>query len=113
MSSVFSLAGRVALVTGASRGLGAEIAVALRGGGADVAVHCNTRSPEATCTRIRAAGRRALPVAGDLAAMLCSLPPGPSAVTIAQRTGISLTSFTLLARLVHDPCHVRGASRPP
>jgi tripartite ATP-independent transporter DctM subunit len=31
------------------------------------------------------------------AAMLCSLPPGPSAVTIAQRTGISVTSFTLLA----------------
>jgi len=32
-----------------------------------------------------------------LAAMLCSLPPEPSVVTIAQRTGISITSFTLLA----------------
>jgi 2-dehydro-3-deoxy-D-gluconate 5-dehydrogenase len=67
MSSAFSLSGRVALVTGASRGLGAEIAVALAEAGADVAVHGNTRSPEATCARIRALGRRALPVAGDLA----------------------------------------------
>jgi 2-deoxy-D-gluconate 3-dehydrogenase len=67
MSSVFSLSGRVALVTGASRGLGAEIAVAMAEAGADVAVHGNTRSPEETCTRIRALGRRALPVAGDLA----------------------------------------------
>jgi 2-deoxy-D-gluconate 3-dehydrogenase len=67
MSSVFSLEGRVALVTGASRGLGAEIAVALAAAGAEVAVHGNTRSAEATCTRIRDLGRRALPVAGDLA----------------------------------------------
>ena len=66
MSSVFSLSGRVALVTGASRGLGAAIAIALAEAGADVAVHGNTRSPEATCKRIRALGRRALPVAGDL-----------------------------------------------
>jgi len=66
MSSVFSLDGKVALVTGASRGLGAEIAIALAEAGADVAVHGNTRSPEATCTRIRALGRRALPVAGDM-----------------------------------------------
>lgn len=67
MSSVFSLEGKVALVTGASRGLGAEIAVALAEAGADVAVHGNTGSPETTCGRIRALRRRALPVAGDLA----------------------------------------------
>jgi len=63
----FSLAGRVALVTGASRGLGAAIALGLAEAGADVAVHANTRSPEGTCARIRALGRRALPVAGDMA----------------------------------------------
>jgi 2-deoxy-D-gluconate 3-dehydrogenase len=67
MTSLFSLAGQVALVTGASRGLGAEIAVALAEAGADVAVHGNTRSPESTCARIRALGRRVVPVAGDLA----------------------------------------------
>ena len=63
----FKLDDKVALVSGASRGLGAEIAVALAEAGADVAVHGNTRSPEATCTRVRELGRRVLPVAGDLA----------------------------------------------
>jgi 2-deoxy-D-gluconate 3-dehydrogenase len=67
VSGPFSLAGRIALVTGASRGLGAAIAVGLAEAGADVAVHGNTRSPEETCARVRALGRRALPVVGDLA----------------------------------------------
>jgi 2-deoxy-D-gluconate 3-dehydrogenase len=66
VSRLFSLDGRVALVTGASRGLGAAIAEGLAEAGADVAVHGNTRSPDGTCERIRALGRRALPLAGDL-----------------------------------------------
>jgi 2-deoxy-D-gluconate 3-dehydrogenase len=65
--SLFSLAGQAALVTGASRGIGAAIAVALAEAGADVAVHGNTRSPEETCGRIRPLGRRALALTGDLA----------------------------------------------
>ena len=67
MSSLFSLEGRVALVTGATRGMGAAIAVGLAEAGADVAVHGNTRSPDETCARVRAHGRRALAVTGDLA----------------------------------------------
>jgi 2-dehydro-3-deoxy-D-gluconate 5-dehydrogenase len=67
VSGLFSLAGRVALVTGASRGLGAAIALGLAEAGADVAVHGNTRSPDDTCARVRASGRRALPVVGDMA----------------------------------------------
>jgi len=67
VSALFALDGRAALVTGASRGLGAAIAIALAEAGADVAVHGNTRSPEETCARIRASGRRAVPLAGDLA----------------------------------------------
>lgn len=63
----FSLAGRKALVTGASRGLGAAIAVALAEAGADVAVHGNTRPCDDTCARVSAAGRRAVALAGDLA----------------------------------------------
>jgi 2-deoxy-D-gluconate 3-dehydrogenase len=62
----FSLEGKVALVTGASRGLGAAIAVGLAEAGADVAALGNTRSPEATCARIRQVGRRALALTGDL-----------------------------------------------
>ena len=63
----FRLDGRAALVTGASAGLGAAIAAALAEAGADVACHGNSRSPDATCGRVRAAGRRSLSVVGDLA----------------------------------------------
>ncbi|HET8647656.1 MAG TPA: 2-dehydro-3-deoxy-D-gluconate 5-dehydrogenase KduD [Vicinamibacteria bacterium] len=63
----FSLAGRRALVTGASRGLGAAIAVALARAGADVAVHGNATSCDETCAAVAAAGRRAVALAGDLA----------------------------------------------
>jgi len=62
----FRLDGRVALVTGASRGLGAAIAVALAEAGADVACHGNTRSPDATCASVSKTGRTASAVTGDL-----------------------------------------------
>ncbi len=62
----FRLDGKVALVTGASRGLGAAIAVALAEAGADVACHGNTHSPDDTCERIAQTGHRSLAVLGDL-----------------------------------------------
>jgi len=62
----FRLDGKAALVTGASAGLGAAVATALAEAGADVACHGNSRSPDATCEAVRGAGRRALPVVGDL-----------------------------------------------
>jgi 2-deoxy-D-gluconate 3-dehydrogenase len=61
----FSLQGRVALVTGASRGLGAAYAVALAEAGADLAVH-DLRPVDETCQRVRALGRRTLALAGDI-----------------------------------------------
>jgi 2-dehydro-3-deoxy-D-gluconate 5-dehydrogenase len=63
----FRLDGKVALVTGASAGLGAAVAVALAEAGADVAAHGNSRTPEATCGLVRGAGRRGFALRGDLA----------------------------------------------
>jgi 2-deoxy-D-gluconate 3-dehydrogenase len=63
----FRLDGAAALVTGASAGLGAAMAVALAEAGADVAAHGNTRSPSDTCARVASLGRRAASLTGDLA----------------------------------------------
>jgi 2-dehydro-3-deoxy-D-gluconate 5-dehydrogenase len=62
----FDLSDKVALVTGASAGLGAAIAVALAEAGADVMCHGNTRSPEATCEAVRRVGGRAAAIVADL-----------------------------------------------
>ena len=62
----FKLQGKTALVTGASAGLGAAVAIALAEAGADVACHGNSRSPEKTCQAIVGLGKRSAPVVGDL-----------------------------------------------
>jgi 3-oxoacyl-[acyl-carrier protein] reductase len=62
------LNGRVALVTGASRGIGQGVAIALGEAGADVAVNYRSREDAAneTCAAIKRAGRRALAVQADV-----------------------------------------------
>lgn len=62
----FKLQDRIALVTGASTGLGAAIAIALAEAGAQVACHGNSRSPESTCEQIKSAGGVAHAITGDL-----------------------------------------------
>ena len=64
-----ALAGRVVLVTGSSRGIGAEVAVKAAGEGARVAIHYN-RSPEAaerTLERVKEAGGQGETFAADVA----------------------------------------------
>ena len=64
----FSLADRIVLVTGASRGIGRACALACAGAGADVIVGVrNPTENEALVNEIKAFGRRALAVRMDLA----------------------------------------------
>src|SRR5438876_6005316 len=62
----FRLDNKVALVTGASTGLGQAIAIALAEAGADVACHGNTHAPDATCEAVTKSGRKAFALTGDL-----------------------------------------------
>ncbi len=63
----FKLDGKVALVTGAGRGLGQAMAVGLAEAGADIA-GLGTTSLEETQTQVQALGRRFLPVLCNLGA---------------------------------------------
>ncbi len=64
----FKLDGKVALVTGASSGLGQAIAIALAEAGADIACHARSNGKaDETCAAIDNLGRRSITVAGDMA----------------------------------------------
>ncbi|MBO0867092.1 MAG: 2-dehydro-3-deoxy-D-gluconate 5-dehydrogenase KduD [Micromonosporaceae bacterium] len=75
----FRLDGRVAMVTGGNRGLGAAYAMALAEAGADLALLCRS-DPQATAARIAATGRRVVHVPADLATA------GPAELAAAVET---------------------------
>jgi NAD(P)-dependent dehydrogenase (short-subunit alcohol dehydrogenase family) len=62
----FRLDGRVALVTGGSRGLGLAMTLALAEHGADVALVARGADVQAAAEAVRARGRRALAIATDI-----------------------------------------------
>jgi NAD(P)-dependent dehydrogenase (short-subunit alcohol dehydrogenase family) len=64
---IFSLEGKVAVVTGASRGFGEAIAIGLAEAGADVVLAARTESAlQEVAARIEAMGRKALAVPTDM-----------------------------------------------
>lgn len=65
---LFDLHGKVALVTGASRGLGQAMAVALAEAGADIAGLDRTPDCNETCVQVEALGRRFMNLSVDLLA---------------------------------------------
>ncbi len=67
MDAMFKLDGRVAVVTGASRGLGKAIALALAGAGADLVLAARTREAlDETAGEVERLGCRALAVPTDV-----------------------------------------------
>jgi NAD(P)-dependent dehydrogenase (short-subunit alcohol dehydrogenase family) len=75
------LTGRVALVTGASKGIGRAIALTLAAEGMDVAIVARSREPlEALKKEIEAKGRKAVAIAADLADPAAAQPAIDAAV---------------------------------
>jgi len=86
-----NLKGKVALVTGASRGIGAAIAVALSEAGAAVAVNYRERADAANAlvADINRAGQRAIAVAADVS-------QGPAVTAMVDRVASSLGPVDIL-----------------
>jgi len=89
----FRLTGRVAIVTGAGRGIGRGIAIGFAEAGADVVCAARTESEiESTAAEVRARGRRGLAVRADVMVT----------ADLARLVGTTLGEFARLDVLVNN-----------
>lgn len=95
MSALFDLTGKVAVVTGVSRGLGQAMAVALAEAGADI-VGVGLRGLGETGERVRALGRRAVEVRADLAQSDDALRVAREAVAAFGRVDILVNNAGII-----------------
>ena len=101
----FRLDGKVALVTGASRGLGAAIAIALSDAGADVVLHASRQPAAATEQTIRErTGRRTALVVGDLADRMVSGRLVSEAVAALGRLDVLINNAGTIRRTPAVDC---------
>jgi 7-alpha-hydroxysteroid dehydrogenase len=95
----FDMTGRVGVVTGAGRGIGAGCARALAEAGADVAIVARTRDQlDAVAEDVRSLGRRALVVPGDVSDL----------TTLERLVGATLDEYGRLDVVVNNA----GGSMP-
>ena len=94
------LEGAAALVTGAGRRIGQAIAIGLARSGCDVAVHYHgsQRGAEETATAIRATGRRAELIPGDLSDPLAARGLADQAVRSLKRLDVVVNSAAIMVR---------------
>jgi 2-dehydro-3-deoxy-D-gluconate 5-dehydrogenase len=102
---MFDVSGKVALVTGASRGLGAGMALALAEAGADVAVHASEQPPLATEASIRAMGRQSRSFTANLSSRERTNQLIPSVIDAFGRIDILVNNagITLRAPAAQHP----------
>lgn len=89
MAISIDLSGKVAIVTGAGRGIGRAVALSLAAAGADVCVTARTATEiEETARMVRDSGRKALAIAGD--ATRASIAAEIVARTIGELGGLHI-----------------------
>lgn len=97
--SLFSLDGKVALVTGASRGLGQAMALALASAGAEVALHASSAPAEETARLIaEKTGRRTALLTADLSSSAQATALVPKALDALGRLDIVVNNAGTIRR---------------
>ena len=96
LESLFGLAGRTALVTGGSRGIGRAACLGLAGAGAGVAVHYGSDAAAAAevVAEIEGMGGRAVAVGADLTRPESIAPMMDEVAPFAGERGLACSSTT-------------------